>query len=175
MIGCACAVCRSPDPQNQRLRPSVLVQTPATTVLVDATPDFRTQALRAGLTALNAVVITHTHADHVLGLDDLRVFCGGARGKLPLYASPDSLANLQRVFPYGFTDQPAWPGLPSFIPHPVQPFGEFSAGDIRVCPLPLPHGRMPVLGFLFQDACAYLTDCNAVPDEVWSACAVSRC
>ena len=165
MIGCACAVCRSPDPRNQRLRPAVCVATERTQVLVDAPPDFRTQALRAGLDRLDAVVITHTHADHVLGLDDLRVFCANGK-KLPVCASSESLAVIQRLFPYACTATTAWPGLPSFALEPIQPFVEFTIGDLPILPLPLPHGQLPVLGCLFGRELAYLTDCSAVPEDV---------
>src|SRR5881296_1213129 len=91
VIGCDCAVCRSADPRNQRLRPSVLIETETTRLLIDATPDFRTQALRAGIRQLDAVVITHTHADHVLGLDDLRVFTERAGKPMPIYGTAKSI------------------------------------------------------------------------------------
>ena len=165
MIGCECAVCRSADPRNQRLRPSVLVEKDRHAVLIDATPDFRTQALRAGLRQVDAVLVTHSHADHVLGLDDLRVFTGKDGRKMPLYGSASSLADIQRVFPYACTDKPAWPGLPSFEFHPVEPDTEFQVAGLTCRALPLPHGRMTVYGFVLDRAVAYLTDCNAVPPE----------
>jgi phosphoribosyl 1,2-cyclic phosphate phosphodiesterase len=158
-------VCRSSDPRNQRLRPSILVETATARVLVDAPPDFRTQALRAHLSGVAGILITHTHADHVLGLDDLRVFCLNGT-KLPVYGAAESLATLQRMFPYACTETPAWPGLPSFALQRIEPFLEFAICDLNVLPVTLPHGRMTVLGFVFGTACAYLTDCHAVPDDV---------
>ena len=114
MIGCDCAVCRSDNPHNHRLRPSVYIENGDQCLLVDATPDFRAQALRANIRRVDAVLITHTHADHVLGLDDLRVFCQRTGGKLPIDGSPYSLETIGRVFSYACTETPAWPGLPSF-------------------------------------------------------------
>ena len=114
MMTCGCAVCRSTDPRNKRLRPSVLLETETTTVLLDATPDLRTQALRVGLRKVDAVVLTHTHADHVLGLDDLRVFTQATGRPMPIYGSRQTLADVQRIFAYACTDKPKWASLPSF-------------------------------------------------------------
>ena len=169
MIGCNCDVCRSTDPHNQRLRPSIFVETDAVNVLVDATPDFRTQALRAGIRRVDAVLVTHTHADHVLGLDDLRAFTERNGAKMPIYCSRQSMADLQRVFPYACTDQPAWPGLPSFLLHPLEPNSEIELAHLRIRALPLPHGKMIVYGFLFDRDLAYVTDCHEVPGEVLDA------
>ena len=165
-LGCDCAVCRSDDPHNNRLRPSVFVESDAVSLLIDATPDFRTQALRAGIRRVDAVLLTHTHADHYFGLDDLRAFIERQGCKMPLYGSPQSLADIRRVFPYACTETPAWPGLPSFELHAVEPYLEFAIRDLRIRAFPVPHGRMTVYGFLIGNAFAYVTDCNAVPDDV---------
>ena len=166
MIGCGCPVCRSDDPRNRRLRPSVFVENGESNVLVDATPDFRMQALRAGITRVDAVLLTHSHADHVLGLDDLRVFTEREARKMPLYGSLSSLTDIQRVFPYACTEKPAWPGLPSFELRPIEANREFQVSGFKCRAVPLPHGRMTVFGFVLDDAVAYLTDCNAVSQEV---------
>jgi phosphoribosyl 1,2-cyclic phosphate phosphodiesterase len=166
MIGCACAVCRSDNPRNQRLRPSVLVETGATRVLVDATPDFRAQALRAGLRALDAVLLTHTHADHFFGLDDLRAFTERTGQPMPIYGSAESLADVRRVFPYACTEKPAWTSLPHFTLREVEPDSTFQIGELEVRSVELPHGRTTVLGFVFGRDFAYLTDCNAVAPAV---------
>lgn len=166
MIGCDCAVCRSDDPRNSRLRPSIFVETAGVQLLVDATPDLRTQALRADIRRVDAVLVTHTHADHVLGLDDLRAFTGRDGRKMPVYGSAESLRDIQRMFPYACTDKPAWPGLPSFELHEIGPNQEFEIGDLRVRTLPLAHARMTVYGFLLDRQLAYVTDCNVVPQEV---------
>jgi phosphoribosyl 1,2-cyclic phosphate phosphodiesterase len=166
MIGCDCAVCRSPDPRNHRLRPSLFVQAGHAHLLVDATPDFRTQALRADIRRVDAVLVTHAHADHVLGLDDLRAFTEREARKMPIYGSAESLADIQRVFPYACGEKPRWPGLPSFELHGVGAGETFEIAGQTIRSLPVPHGRMTVFGYLFGRDVAYLTDCNAVPAGV---------
>ena len=166
MIGCDCAVCRSDNPHNKRLRPSIYVENDGHCLLVDATPDFRTQALRANIRRVDAIVMTHTHADHVFGLDDLRAFSVSAGRKMPVYGSPHSIETIQRIFPYACTETPAWPGLPSFELHPVQPHQDFEVGGLKLRTLPLQHGRMTVYGFLFGRDLAYVTDCNVVPRKL---------
>src|SRR5215831_15087847 len=99
-IGCHCAVCTSEDPRNNRLRPSILVSYEGRNVLIDTTPDLRTQALRAGLRRLDAVVFTHAHADHIMGLDDVRPFNFRQRDRIPIFAAPDTMNAIQRSFPY---------------------------------------------------------------------------
>src|SRR5215831_20451024 len=101
-IGCECAVCTSSDPRDQRMRPSILVSYEGRNVLIDTTPDFRTQALRAHIDRLDAVVFTHSHADHMMGLDDVRPFNYRQKGQIPIYAAPDTMAAIQRCFPYIF-------------------------------------------------------------------------
>jgi phosphoribosyl 1,2-cyclic phosphate phosphodiesterase len=166
MIGCDCRVCRSDDPHNQRLRPSVLIESGNASILIDAAPDFRTQALRAGIRHLDAVLLTHTHADHVLGLDDMRAFTERAGQPMPIYGSASSIADVQRMFPYACTDKPAWHSLPNFRLHAVEPGTEFEAAGLRVRCVELPHGRAKVLGFVFGRQFAYLTDCSAIASDV---------
>jgi len=166
MIGCDCAVCRSENPRNKRLRPSVYIENNGQCLLVDATPDFRTQALRANIRRVDAVLMTHTHADHMFGLDDLRSFGERMGRKMPLYGSAHSIQIIEQVFPYACTETPAWPGLPSFELHVLEPYQKFELGDLPLRALPLNHGRMTVFGFLFANEFAYVTDCNIVPEEV---------
>src|SRR6266446_4530550 len=166
VIGCDCAVCRSNDPHNKRLRPSVLVEIGHAHILIDATPDFRTQALRAGIRQLDAVLLTHTHADHILGLDDLRAFTERTGRAMPVYGSAKSVADIQRIFPYACTDTPAWPSLPSFSLRTVEPNQDFAAGEVNVRTIEIPHGRASVMGFVFGNEFAYLTDCSAVAPAV---------
>src|ERR1041384_8047661 len=155
-LGCDCAVCRSDDPRNKRLRPSVFVESDSVNLLIDATPDFRTQALRAGVRRVDAVLLTHTHADHNFGLDDLRAFIEQQGCKMPLYGSHKSLADIQRVFPYACTETPAWPGLPSFELHAIEPSQQFQIAGKCIRSLPVPHGRMTVYGFVVDAAFAYV-------------------
>lgn len=169
MIGCDCEVCRSDKPRNKRLRPSVCIENGNQFLLIDATPDFRTQALRANIRQVDAVLMTHTHADHVLGLDDLRVFCVRTGKKMPIYGSTHSIETIQRVFPYACVEKPEWPGLPSFELHTVHVHEPFQISDTTICALPLQHGRMTVFGFLFERDLAYVTDCKVVSAEVIEA------
>ena len=166
MIGCDCATCRSSDPRDNRLRPSILVQTGATTVLVDAGPDLRAQALRHGLSRVDAIVFTHGHADHILGIDDVRRFNALMRGTMPCYGDTQTLADIRRTFHYVF--DPATPkggGLPSLELLTIT--GPIGIGDVKVQPVPVWHGQRPILGYRFG-AFAYLTDCNRIPDEAWA-------
>jgi phosphoribosyl 1,2-cyclic phosphate phosphodiesterase len=166
VIGCDCVVCQSTDPRNKRLRPSILVEDSQTVVLVDATPDLRTQALRANLRRLDAVLLTHTHADHILGLDDVRAFTERQAIRMPIYGSAATIARIAEIFPYACTEKPTWPGLPQFELRAVEAGREFEIGNLKIRPLPVPHGRMMVFAFVFGDEAAYVTDCNAVPQDV---------
>lgn len=167
MIGCDCAVCRSPDPRDKRLRSSIYVTTPECAWVVDTGTDFRTQALRANIRRLDAVIFTHSHTDHIMGFDDLRRF-SYARGSMPVYASAETMADLQRVFEFAFNGENPFPGYLQPEPHVIS--GPFMLGKTLITPLPVPHGRTMVNGYLFsrddRKLVAYLSDCSAVPDDV---------
>ena len=167
MIGCACAVCRSTNPRDRRLRPSIYVDVPGCAgILVDTTPDLRQQALTAGLTRLDAVLFTHSHADHILGLDEIRRFNFMQGGAIPCYAAATAWDSIRRTFYYVFDGMPReGGGIPKIEAHEIT--GPFTVGGVDVVPVPLLHGRMPILGFRFGDF-AYLTDCSAIPDESWA-------
>lgn len=162
-IGCDCRVCRSPDPRDRRLRPSILVRYNGRCVLVDTTPDFRQQALRAGLDRLDAVLLTHAHADHVMGLDDVRPLNHVMRGPIPVYGSPQTLDAIRRIFEYIFSDSPAESSVPRLELHALdgRPFDLFG---LEVTPIRLKHGLGEVYGFRFG-AAAYLTDHSEIPEE----------
>ncbi|HEX8295226.1 MAG TPA: MBL fold metallo-hydrolase [Chthoniobacteraceae bacterium] len=166
MIGCDCAVCQSSDPRDQRTRASIYVETPEQAWVVDTGPDFRAQALREKVRRLDAVIYTHAHTDHVMGFDDLRPFCHGGRD-LPIYASPETMADLQRVFIFAFNGENRWPGYVRPEPHLIA--GAFQLGATTVTPLPIVHGRAKMFGYLFSREeirlAAYLTDCKEVPEE----------
>jgi phosphoribosyl 1,2-cyclic phosphate phosphodiesterase len=160
-LGCHCDVCESTDPRDKRTRPSVLLAYGGRNVVIDTTPDFRFQAMRAGIDRLDAVIYTHGHADHILGLDDVRPFNIKQRSAVPIYAAADTLATLQRQFAYIF-DEPA-PGatIPLIDLHTID--GPFELFGARFVPVPALHGTQPVLGFRAGNI-AYLTDFSLVPE-----------
>ena len=161
-IGCDCAVCRSGDPRDKRLRPSILVSYGGRNVLIDTTPDLRAQALRAGFRSVDAVLYTHAHADHILGLDDLRPFNYGRREPIPIYARADALETIQRVFRYVFeAANHEGGGIPRIAAHPISD-GGLELFGLRFEPVPVWHGKREILGFRFGRA-AYLTYHSDIP------------
>lgn len=160
-LGCHCAVCSSADPHDRRTRPSVLLSYSGHEVLIDTTPDFRYQAMRQGLDRLDAVLYTHGHADHILGLDDIRPFNLKQRGVVPIYAAQDTLKTLQRTFSYIFDESPTDSTLPGVEIHALD--GPFSLFGLKITPIAAMHGPLHVTGFRFGSA-AYLTDFSKVPD-----------
>src|SRR6266446_6640238 len=116
-IGCHCAVCHSDDPRDRRLRPSILISYGGRNVLIDTTPDFRYQALRAGIERIDAILFTHSHADHVMGLDDVRPFNFRQRAQIPIFASADTMGAIQRCFQYIFTDEERESSVPQLEPN----------------------------------------------------------
>jgi phosphoribosyl 1,2-cyclic phosphate phosphodiesterase len=168
MIGCACAVCQSTDPRDKRSRPSILVRLASgATILVDTSSDLRAQALRFGLTRIDAVLYTHSHADHILGLDELRRFNTLMKGPIPLYGDERTVTDLRRIFHYAF-QAPREPGheyLPQLVPFVLD--GPLSVAGIEVQPVPVTHGVRTIFGFRFGRF-AYLTDCCAIPETSWA-------
>ena len=165
MIGCECATCRSTDPHDNRLRPSIFLETSSARVLVDAGPDLREQALRHRIARVDAIVFTHGHADHILGMDDVRRFNALMDGSMPCYGDAATLEDIRRMFSYVF--DPATPkggGLPQLDLRVID--GPFSVGDIHLQPVPIWHGRRRILGFRVG-AFAYLTDCSRIDEAAW--------
>jgi phosphoribosyl 1,2-cyclic phosphate phosphodiesterase len=161
-IGCDCRVCQSPDPRDKRLRPSILVSYDDHHVLIDTSPDFRAQALRAGFRRLDAVLYTHAHADHILGLDDLRPFNYRRTDQIPIYARPDALETIQRVFRYVFESvNDCGGGIPRIQAIPLDDAGVDLFG-LHFAPVPILHGNRTIVGFRFGGA-AYLTDHSEIP------------
>ena len=170
MIGCDCRICRSTDPRDKRTRASVYIEAPDYAWVIDTGPDFRTQALREGVRRIDAVVFTHSHTDHIMGLDDLRPFCFGEK-ELPVYASSETMRDLERVFVFAFNGQNRWPGYLRPMPYVVN--GPFRLGSTEVTPLQVLHGRTAVNGYLLrhkgEPVMAYLSDCKEVPKEARDA------
>ena len=166
MIGCDCRTCRSDDPRDTRLRPSLLIRGDAgTCVLIDAGPDLRAQALTYRVSRVDAIVFTHGHADHILGLDDVRRFNTLMGRPMKLYGDAITLDEIRQTFRYVF--DPATPrggGLPQLDLTVID--GPFAVGELPFVPVPLWHGRRQILGFRVGPF-AYLTDCNLIPEPSW--------
>ncbi len=161
-VGCLCDVCRSKDPRDKRLRASVLVQTHGMNLLIDAGPDLRQQALGIDLQHLDAALITHSHSDHVGGLDDLRPFCTNRH--FPIYCRPDVQEDLRRRLDYAFREHP-YPGAPAFELHDVTDV-PFYINGLKIIPIRVRHGKLPIVGYRIGKF-AYITDASAIePSEL---------
>jgi len=161
-IGCHCAVCESADPRDKRTRPSILLGGNNRNLVIDTTPDFRSQALREKIERLDAILYTHAHADHILGLDDIRPFNLKQKSAVPVYGSRDTIQTLRRQFAYIFDSRPTESSVPGVELREIE--GPLDVFGLTVVPIPAMHGPQPVLGFRFGRA-AYLTDFSAVPEE----------
>lgn len=161
MIGCHCAVCSSSDERDKRLRSSILLETPATSVVIDTTPDFRSQMLRIGNDKLDAVLFTHPHKDHIAGLDDVRAYNFFMQKPMEVYANSLTEETLKREFAYVFADK-RYPGIPEINLTTIDE-SPFSIGDIPVLPIVVWHYKMPVYGYRIGDF-TYITDANRIED-----------
>ena len=160
-LGCDCKVCTSEDPRDNRLRPSVAVEYNGHTILIDTTPDFRQQALRMGLRRIDAILYTHSHADHIMGLDDVRPLNLKQKCAIPLYGSEDTLANIHRSFRYVFENVSPESTIPKLTLNTVPEEGVDLFG-LHFKPMPVEHGRGLAYGYRFGRA-AYLTDHSVIP------------
>jgi phosphoribosyl 1,2-cyclic phosphate phosphodiesterase len=163
VIGCGCAVCLSNDPRDKRLRQSALISVGDVNIVIDAGPDFRQQMLRVGVRHIDAILFTHEHNDHTAGLDDVRPFNFSTGKNMPLYGLPRVLDDLKRRFAYGFEKEP-YPGAPRFDLYPVDSDSIIEIAGVKIIPIGIMHGDLPILGFRIGDI-TYLTDCKSVPDR----------
>jgi len=161
-LACRCEVCRSSDPHDQRTRPSVLLSYNGRNIVIDTTPDFRQQALRADINHLDAILYTHAHADHILGLDDIRPFNANQKSPIPIYASQETLSILRRTFAYVFEPQSVESSIPQVKLHTLG--DKFDLFGAHVTPVPAQHGPLTVHGFRIGSV-AYLTDFSSVPNS----------
>jgi phosphoribosyl 1,2-cyclic phosphate phosphodiesterase len=165
-IGCSCAVCHSADPRDTRLRPSILIRHrepggAVRNILIDTTPDFRAQMLTAQIDRLDAILYTHGHADHILGMDDVRPF-NYRQGTIPIYATPETFATIRRVFTYAFEVKDRGTHVPQLAVNLIDE-APFEVFGLRFEPIPVMHGRDKIYGFRFGNA-AYLTDHSDIPE-----------
>lgn len=158
---CNCDVCRSTDPRDKRLRCSSILKFDNTYILIDCSPDFRYQAMRAGIDHIDALLLTHAHTDHMGGLDDLRPYC--TYDPMPIYAEERVLNDVRTRLPYCFMQNP-YPGIPRFDTHIIAPSQPFKVGNIDITPLRVMHYNLPIVGYRMGNM-AYITDCLTMPDE----------
>ena len=162
MIACDCEVCTSTDKKDKRLRSSILVQSASTTLVVDTGPDFRCQMLREKVKKLDAVLFTHSHKDHLAGLDDVKAFNFFSKRSMDVYADAETEVAIRRDFYYAFSEN-QYPGIPQLALHPVT-LEPFVIGDIPVVPIMVWHLNMPVFGYRFGNF-TYITDANRIEDS----------
>jgi len=162
VIGCQCDTCASEDKRDTRLRCSVHVQVDDTSIVIDTGPDFRYQMLRANVTSLDVVLITHEHNDHIIGIDDIRSFNFLQRKDMPLFATNKVINELKQRFNYVFGDS-QYPGIPRVVTHTITPNKAFEINGVRIQPIQVMHGKLPVQGFRIGDF-TYVTDANFVDE-----------
>ena len=161
VIGCQCKVCQSTDPKDKRLRCSILVETDSTRILVDAGPDFRQQILPQPFRRIDAILVTHSHYDHMGGMDDIRPYC--QFGEMNVYADTIARKGMLEMLPYCFAEH-RYPGVPQIGLHEICAGNPFTIGDISVMPIRVMHGKLPILGFRFGTF-AYITDMKYIEDD----------
>lgn len=166
MIGCDCRVCQSEDPRDKRTRTSVLITENGVQILIDTSADYRQQMLRAGIRNLDAVIYTHFHVDHILGLDDLRSLNIINKKSIPIYASLDTLNIIKRVFAHAFSEKAYISDVPMVLPNIIDS-NPFTIEGIKIIPIPLLHGRLPVFGYRIGNF-AYCTDVSQIPENSYS-------
>lgn len=161
VIGCQCEVCQSSDPRDKRLRCSIMVETESTRILVDAGPDFRQQILPQPFRRIDGILVTHSHYDHVGGMDDIRPYC--QFGQIDVYADPIARKGMLEMLPYCFAEN-RYPGVPAIGLHEIHAGQPMRIGDIDILPVEVMHGKLPILGYRFGHF-AYITDMKSIADN----------
>ena len=161
VIGCQCEVCQSKEPKDRRLRCSILVETEDTRLLVDVGPDFREQILPQPFRRIDGILVTHSHYDHVGGMDDIRPYC--QFGQIDVYADPIAREGMLQMLPYCFAEN-RYPGVPKIELNEIHAGQSFTIGDIEVMPIEVMHGKLPILGYRFGRF-AYITDMKTINDD----------
>lgn len=167
VVRCHCETCESADPRDKRLRCSALVETEGKCLLIDCGPDLRAQLLNNHIEHIDALLITHSHYDHVGGIDDMRPFCHRSKYPFPTFCQADVARDLRARVPYCFREH-LYPGVPTFNLHDIEAGVPFKAADIKVMPLRVWHAKLPILGFRIGKL-AYITDAKTIPDETYEA------
>ena len=162
MVGCHCDICMSPNPKNKRTRSAVYIETEGVRILIDTPPELRIQLLRENITGADALCYTHAHADHFFGLDDVRRFSETSKKDLDIYAKKDVADNIRTAFEYAFRPAPPQCTKPGLVIHEIE--GPFDVKGVTVVPVPVMHGKLPILGYRIGDF-AYVTDCSCAPPE----------
>lgn len=165
VINCSCSVCKSENPLNNRLRTSILIQTKQTSILIDTTPDLRQQMLRHPVDRIDAVLYTHSHADHIYGLDTLRRYNQIQNERIPTYANLATMQRLKKIFDYAFGERELNLGLPNLSSNYIN--GVFSINELEITPIDLFHGNQTILGFRIGDF-AYCTDVSSIPEQSYT-------
>jgi len=164
-IGCTCRTCTSEAPEDKRLRSSILIQTKeGKSIVIDTGPDFRMQCLREDISHIEGVIYSHTHMDHIAGLDDLRRFNCLMERTITIYGTGEVLSRLKEIFPYAFSDSYHSPAIPSLVAGEICHYRTFTVEGLRILPLPIDHGGETVTCFRFGNA-AYVTDCSSIPGK----------
>lgn len=166
VVGCRCPVCTSPDPHNKRMRSSISIEVAGQHILVDCSIDFRMQMLAWPMPRIDAILLTHSHSDHINGIDDLRSYNYMQKASIPLYSGQLFLDDLRTRFNYCFNPFQRGGGVPDLDLMPVRPGELFTAGPLQIMPIRIMHGRLPIMGYRLGRF-AYLTDCNGIPEESW--------
>ena len=164
LVGCSCPTCRSQDPRDKRLRSSLLIESPASTIVIDTSADFRYQMLRHSVQRLDAIVFTHHHFDHIAGFDDIRGYNFMLRKIVPIYLMQETMDNIERTFLYAFASGGQKGGGVPMVEQHIIESEPFCMGDVEFTPIPLWHGAMRVNGYRIGDF-AYCTDTNCIPEE----------